>query len=183
MNEKELRQLIEKSEKDGFRELFREYRSYVYSVIWRKIRFAGTKEDAEECLSDIFSQIFLHFNEIENGKLNTYISMISGRMAVDRYRKLSALKNTKTEEKSVPENLSAVDDVQKKAENSEMNRIILEKINELGEPDSTIIIHRYYYERTSAEIAVYLNMSAANVRMRLSRAVKKLRETVTEDIL
>lgn len=181
MTEKEIRQRIEKSEKDGFKELFRTYRSYVYSVVWRKIRFAGTKEDAEECLSDIFAQVFLHFGEIEEGKLTTYISMISGRMAVDRYRSLTAKKNIKAEDDSVLEFVSSGDDIQSGSENAEINRILYERIMELGEPDSTIVIHRYYYERTSAEIAGQLNLTASNVRMRLSRALKQLRKTVAEE--
>ena len=107
--------------------------------------------------------------------------MISDRIAVDRYRSLTAKKNIKTEDEAMLEFMRAEDDIQSGQENAEMNRILYERIMELGEPDSTIVVHRYYYDRTSAEIAEHLNMTAANVRMRLSRALKQLRKTVTEE--
>ena len=52
---------------------------------------------------------------------------------------------------------------------------LIQLIKELGEPDSTIILHKYYYDRSSGEIAKLLNMKATNVRMRCKRALEKLR--------
>lgn len=181
MKEDELRKQIFRSEKDGFRNLFIQYQSYVYSIVWRKIKNVGTKEDAEECLSDIFSQIFLHFHEIEEGKLKTYISMISGRMAVDKYRNLTAKKNKSAEDESNLEKIRSDDDIVEGMENSEISRVLYEKILTLGEPDSTIIVDRYYYDLNSSEIAKQLDISASNVRIRLSRALKHLRKAIAEE--
>lgn len=57
---------------------------------------------------------------------------------------------------------------------------MIEKINELGEPDSTIIIQKYYYNRSSSEIAKLLSMKSSAVRMRCGRAMKKLRKKLEE---
>jgi len=55
----------------------------------------------------------------------------------------------------------------------------MSKIKELGEPDSTIILQKYYYDRSSGEIAELLSMKAATVRMRAARALDKLRALLT----
>lgn len=181
MTENELRLLISKSQKDGFRELFRHYYSYVYSVVWRKIRLVGRKEDAEECLSDIFAQIFLHFDEIKPGMLTTYISTVAGRMAIDKYRSLTAMKNRNLNSDELCADVCDDENIEEKTETAQMNKVLLEKIISLGEPDSTIIIHRFYYERTSSEIAKYLGISSVNVRMRLSRSLKRLKKLIINE--
>ena len=61
----------------------------------------------------------------------------------------------------------------------ETRSILLSKINELGEPDSAIIIQKYYYGRTSNEIAKLLSMNARTVRTRAARALEKLKESLT----
>ena len=48
-------------------------------------------------------------------------------------------------------------------------------IKELGEPDSTIIIQQYYYNRTAKEIAESISMTSAAVQKRSSRAKQKLK--------
>ena len=58
----------------------------------------------------------------------------------------------------------------------ECRRIILDKIAELGEPDSTIIFQKYYYGRSAKEIAEMVRLTPENIRVRSGRAVKKLKE-------
>ena len=38
--------------------LFNEYFNYVYSIVFNKLRSCGTKEDIEECVSDVFAAVF-----------------------------------------------------------------------------------------------------------------------------
>ena len=58
--------------------------------------------------------------------------------------------------------------------------MLLDKIDELGEPDSTIIIQQYYYNRTTLEIGKAISMTAAAVQKRSIRARKRLRSMLTE---
>jgi RNA polymerase sigma-70 factor (ECF subfamily) len=62
-----------------------------------------------------------------------------------------------------------------------MRKVLMNRIDELGEPDSHIIIQKFYYDRSSAEIADMLSMKASAVRMRAARALKKLRKILAED--
>ena len=70
--------------------------------------------------------------------------------------------------------------VDERVDSSELRRVLLNKIAELGEPDSTIIIQKFYYNRTSSEIARNVSMNPSSVRSRCTRAVQKLRGKLAE---
>ena len=77
--------------------------------------------------------------------------------------------------------LAASDDVEADAETKLMSRLVLDRIAELGEPDSTIIIQRYYYCRSAAEVAEMVSMSPDTVYVRCGRAVKRLRKILEQE--
>lgn len=141
--------------------------------IWGRIRKVGTAEDAEECASDVFADVFLHFDEIHTGSLQAYIGTIAKRKAVDRYRTLSSDKGIPSEDEEL-QKLPADADIEKDFEISERNRILYEKICSLGEPDASLIIQKYYYDRKSGDIAKTVGMTPVTVRVRLNRALKRL---------
>ena len=113
--------------------------------------------------------------------LTTYISTVSGRMAIDKYRSLTAMKNRNLNSDELCTDVCDDENIEEKTETAQMNKVLLEKIISLGEPDSTIIIHRFYYESTSSEIAKYLGISSVNVRMRLSRSLKRLKKLIINE--
>ena len=84
-----------------------------------------------------------------------------------------------TEENDMSE-LASDMSVEAHAERSELRRLLLSKIEELGEPDSTILIQKYYYNRKSDEIAKSVSMTASSVRSRCTRAMGKLRAKLAE---
>ena len=69
-------------------------------------------------------------------------------------------------------------DLEKQSEKSELRRILIDSIKELGEPDSTIIIQKYYYNKRSNQIGTLLSMNPSTVRMRCKRAADKLRRVL-----
>ena len=61
-----------------------------------------------------------------------------------------------------------------------MQAAIYERIKSLGEPDSSIIIYKYYYSKSSNEISELLSMKPSAVRMRSSRALKRLKKILSD---
>ena len=59
-------------------------------------------------------------------------------------------------------------------------KALVEALGRLDKTDRTIILWRYYFNKTSAQIAVEMNSSDAAVRKRLSRALEKLRLLLSE---
>ena len=65
-------------------------------------------------------------------------------------------------------------------ERGELQRIVAECICSLGEPDSTIVIQKFYYNKTSRQIAELLSMKPSAVRMRVKRSGEQLRAALAE---
>lgn len=180
MTEEELRSLISRSQKDGFRALFRQYQNYVYSIIWGRLRNIGTIEDTEECVSDVFADVFIHFSDIHTGSLQAYIGTAANRTAVDKYRQLRSRKEIASEDEALS-SIPAEENIEDNIEILERNRIIYEKINSLGELDASLIIQRYYYDRKSKDIAKDVGLTPVAVRVRMSRALKRLKKILTDE--
>ena len=97
------------------------------------------------------------------------------------YRKLSvkADRTISTDDEGFIE-ISSGENIIESTEMSERNSILLNKIKELGEPDTTIIIKQYYYNMTVAEIGKAISMTAAAVQKRSVRARQKLKKMLCE---
>lgn len=157
--------------------LFDEYLNYVYAIVYNKLRSCGSHEDIEECVGDIFSAVFLRCEKNENydGDLKGIIGTIASRTAIQKYRSLVRSSNIVYIEDETAE-ITDDERVEEKTERSVMRSTLLRLIKSLGEPDSDIILQKYYYNMNSNEIADKHSMSPASVRMRCSRALKKLKE-------
>ncbi|MBP1566966.1 MAG: sigma-70 family RNA polymerase sigma factor, partial [Oscillospiraceae bacterium] len=61
------------------------------------------------------------------------------------------------------------------SDSNEVRRDILREIEALGEPDSTILMQKFYYNKTSSEIGKTVKMTASSVRSRCARAIERLK--------
>ncbi len=167
---------------DEHRKIFEQYSNYVYAVVWRILNQAGTPEDVEECVSDIFAEIFSKLDSVYEGSMKAYIGTVARRMALNRFRKLTSgkIKTVSLEDISVSEMESDVN-ITEDYEKAEQAGALLNLILSLGEPDASIIIQKYYYNRNSVEIAKIVSLNPVAVRMRLNRALKRLRKLLEEN--
>ena len=74
--------------------------------------------------------------------------------------------------------LQLADDVTIDSEltDEELRREVIKAVEDLGEPDSSIIFRKYYYGESSKEIAKATGLSVSNVDTRTHRALNKLRK-------
>lgn len=164
------------SSDDMYRALLKELGRYVYVIVFNKLRSCGTNEDIEECVSDVFANLFIAVEDGYAKDIKKLAGTMAKRRAIDYFRKLSASgRNTvSVDDESLPE-LKDCFDVENISENKEVRNILLREINSLGEPDSTIILQKFYYNKSSAEIAKTVRMTASSVRSRCTRAMERLR--------
>ena len=172
MTHGEYRLMLKTEKKKAQRMIFDEYYNYVYAIVHIRLR-NGCREDVDECVSDVFSDVF-------TGDMKGFIGMIAERRATDYYRRLSRPPVSVSIDDDTAEVLPAADDVLKSAEDNELRRILLELIDSLGEPDATILIQKYFYNRNSREISDIVPLSPVMVRIRSSRALKKLRKLLSD---
>ena len=183
MTSRELAVMMRKSSAACHKALVKEYGRYVYAIVYNKLRGCGTNEDIEECVSDVFADLFVKYelDEAYENDIKYLIGTIAKRKAIDSFRRLtsSAAHFTDTDEEDM-QVLASDFSVDEHVDRKELRRVLLDKIDELGEPDSTILIQKFYYNRNSKEIAQSVSMSAVAVRQRCSRAMDKLRTMLVE---
>lgn len=183
MTGKQLAEMMRYSVPECHRALVREYGRYVYAVVYNKLRSCGTKEDIEECVSDVFADLFMkcEFDMSSDNDIKALVATIASRKAVDRFRSLSFRASHIADADEDDINVIASGfSVDEHVDRSELRRVLLDKIDELGEPDSTILIQKFYYYRNSKEIARSVSMTDVAVRARCSRAMSKLRAKLVE---
>ena len=183
MTDMELRLLMGESVQKCHRALFDKYCNYVYAIVINILRNCGSREDMEDCVSDVFFKLYKQLDSgIEfSGDLKNYIAAIARNTAIDTFRKIShgSSRNVSIDDDTVTE-LPSDERVEENADKKERSRIILSKIKQLGEPDTTIIIQQYFYDRTAKEIAESVSMTAAAVQKRSSRARQRLKAMLCE---
>lgn len=177
MTDSEIISLMERSPQQGHRALFEEYYSYVYSISVNILRGYGSAEDVEECVVDSFASVTKNIN---GEALKPFIGAVTRNKALNMRRDLSGGlgRNISINSDEFGE-LPSSERLEQNVEDSERTALILQRIKELGEPDSTIIIQKYYYERNAKEIGRLIGMNSAAVRMRCTRAIKKLRSLLS----
>lgn len=183
MTSRELTDMMKSSPVACHKALVKEYGRYVYAIVYNKLRGCGTNEDIEECVSDVFADLFMkcEFDISSENDIKYLIGTIAKRKAIDSFRSLTARAGhfAESDEDEMMEFVSDFS-VDEHVDRSELRRVLLNKIDELGDPDSTILIQKFYYNRNSKEIAHDLSMSAVAVRVRCSRAMDKLRAKLLE---
>ena len=157
--------------------LFEEYYRYVKAIVFSRLR-SFSDEDIEECISDIFADIFFSFSKGSYaGDIKVFIGTVARNKSIDHFRKHSrnAGKTVYLEDDSTPD-IRSGEDIAGENEKKELSLILMDCINSLGEPDSSIIIKKFYYDMDSKQIAGELSMKPSAVRVRCSRAASKLKE-------
>jgi RNA polymerase sigma-70 factor (ECF subfamily) len=183
MTDMELRMLMAESVQKCHRVVFEKYCNYVYALVINILRNCGSREDIEDCVSDVFFKLYkqLDANTDFSGDLKGFIAAVSRNTAIDAFRRLSNKNNRSVYiDDDTTEELRSDERIEENAEKAERSRILLGKIKELGEPDTTIIIQQYFYNRTAKEIAKSISMTAAAVQKRSSRARQKLKALLCE---
>ncbi len=184
MTDERLLDMLEKSPKKARSLLIEKYGGYVYAVVIDKLRSLCSSEEIEDCVSDVFVELFtdIHSYDSSKGSLKGYISVIAKRKAINSFQRITYRRNvtqsTDEENADIPVSVeSPDDDVQKKL----FRQRLWEIVDSLGEPDSTIIVWQYFYELKVSEIAEKLAMTAAAVQKRSIRARERMKKILERE--
>lgn len=175
MGDKELIRLLKKHPAKGFDILTAQYGGLLYTLVRGRLpaeRFGST--EIEDIVADTFSDFYLHLGSFDPARcsIKSYLCVIARNKATD------ALRKEKVAELPL-EDAEDMIDVADDIEETDLREQLLREINALGEPDSVIIIRKYYLGQPSKDIAAALDMTPANVDTRAHRAIKKLRKIFT----
>ena len=172
--------LIQNPEK-GIEKIMDQYIAFVYTIVYGKLSSVCNKQDIEECVSDVFCEIYQTRNaiDLEKGSLKSYLAILSKRRAIDVFRKYrSNVDNVSLDEIDHENWMTSDTDIEKSMIESETRNLLIGEIKALGEPDSQIIIRKYYFGQTSKVISKELGIKENTVNKKVSRALGKLKQAL-----
>ena len=175
-DEKDLLTLLLNDPEQGLETIMDQYMAFVYAIVHGKLSGVCKKQDMEECVSDVFFEVYRtrSFIDLEKGSLKAYLAVVTKRRAIDVFRKQTG----KVEDVSldafdhdwIASNESVTD--------NETGDILVNEIKALGEPDSQILIRKYYFGQSAKAIARALGLKENTVNKRASRALAKLKDAL-----
>ena len=177
MTDSEWEYLFEDSPQKAYEYFIEQYGNLIYAIVLNKIGNCGSREDVEDCVSDIMIEFFRNAGRFSSGSgsLKSYISTIAKRRAIDAFRQITGRNNmcSDIDDESIviP---PASDDTEEEAERRIFSQNLWNIVKSLGEPDSSIIVYQYFYNHTVHEIAKILKMTSGAVQKRSIRARKKI---------
>ena len=148
------------------------YTPYVTVVVYNIIGAAMTKEDIEEVVSDVFLALWKSASalECEKGSIRSYLAAIARNLAKNK------LRTVRLHDEADESVILSAKTPQEEIEERENRAFMLKLLKSLGEPDCEIFLRYYYYGEKVSKIAEATCLHPSNVKTRLSRGRKKLKE-------
>ena len=175
----ELLKLLNNKPEVGLNMMMDNYMALIYTIIFNKLSGIYSKEDIEECVSDVFFEVFRYKNRIdlEKGTIKAFLAIIAKRKAIDMYRRNK--NNNHIPIDNLSQDLYSIDDeIVDSILRKESNLLIIDAIKSLGEPDSEIIIRKYYLYQSSKDISKDIGLKVNTIDKKVSRCIQKLKKVL-----
>ncbi len=156
----------------GYALLVDRYKDLAFTIAYRIL---GKREDAEEVVQDAFVKAFRNLSSFrQKAKFSTWLYRIIYNTAISRHRQ-KKLHWQSIEEIKVPEDAAeflAEDEVDR-------HKLLETAMQQMPEEDRILLTLYYVDESSVDDLHSILNISKANVKIKLFRARKRLQELVT----
>jgi RNA polymerase sigma-70 factor (ECF subfamily) len=171
--DRELIQTFQQGDVRGFNELVRRYQERVY---WIARRIAGTHEDADDIVQEVFVRVYEKLKDFRgDSSFYTWLYRISVNVSLNTIQKKRVkdfLQLDQLFEESLPTDVQADTPVL----SQEYQTILERAIETLPPKQRAVFMMRYYDEMTYEEMAKLLNQSEGGLKANYFHAVKKIQE-------
>lgn len=151
---------------------------YSHLVYTLALRMLNNTEDAEEAAQDVFIKAFHALRSYNgNGKFSTWLYTITRNTCISRSRGNKQVVLPQEEEKLA--RLAGHDESHNlQQEQAGRKKILAKAIDMLPADEAEIITLYYIQEQTVDELSKILGLSVSNIKVKLYRARKKLKEVL-----
>ena len=179
MEDNKLLRLLHKDPNTGMEQLMNQYTGLVYAVVKSKLDDSYyVSSDIEDCVADVFSKFYAELSDYDPkiSSIKTYLCVIARNQAINISKRRSLEGGISLDDEQSL--LQVADDVMIDSElaEDELRREVIKAVEDLGEPDSSIIFRKFYYGESSKDIAKAVGLTVSNVDTRTHRALNKLRK-------
>lgn len=170
---KALRQLQQGST-DALKWFIGKYTPYVSTIIYNIIGSSMSSTDVEEVASDVFFALWENADKINSGSVRGYLGSIARNKAKNKFRE-AGFDLPLDEELYISEDIS----LEEQHIEQELQTVVRREVLNMAEPDREILLRYYYYYQPISRIAREMDMTVANIKVRLHRARNALRSILT----
>ena len=169
-------QQIQQGDLTAFAQLVNQYKSYVYTIVFRVVRVA---EDAEEASQDVFVKVFQKIKTYNGeSKFSTWLYAIAYRTAIDYRRKMNRSPVYADIENDHRELFIANKRTDAPIHSEDQKKFLEQAINMLNSEQALVITLYYLKEFQIKEITEIAKMTTSKVKVLLYRARKNLKEII-----
>lgn len=177
MEDSKLLRLLRKDPSTGMEALMNQYAGLVYAVVrGRLIESFCVSSDVEDCVADVFSEFYVSLDKYDPkiSSIKSYLCTLARYHATDVYRKREKQRGDLSLDDE--ESILQIADGEGERDEDDLRREVLAAVRELGEPDASILLRKYYLGESSKEIAKTLHLTISTVDTRAHRAINKLQK-------
>ena len=162
--------------KQAYAKIINKYKNPLYATI---LRMTGNQQDAVDLVQESFIKIYRQLGKFDGkGSFSSWMYRVAINHCMDEFRKKRfKMEQVETREDDVKDFHHPEVIFLKKEKNRQLEKLI----GGLPEDERMILLLRYVNEQSYSEISESMSLSLANVRNKLHRAKKKLRETIKEE--
>lgn len=158
-------------EREAFGMLFEMYSKPIFRFVFYKV---GKKEIAEDITSQTFEKALKGLEGFDQAStFKTWLFTIARNTVIDHYRTSSRKTNVSLSD--LDDMLPSEEDISEAAQMQEEAKNLLFSLSKLKPEWRRIIEYKYLFELDNDEICYMTGRSKGNVRVILSRAIKKLK--------
>lgn len=176
MNDEDIIKLFLERSEDAIIETAKRYGKYCYLIAFNILK---NKEDAEECVNDVFLKLWTSIPPMLPNSFISYLGVVTRNLALNRYEYYSAQKRGNSQVPFVfdelKECISSTNNVETAINSWYVGEILEEFIIKLDERNRQVFISRYWYFYSIKEISEKYDMSESLVKVSLYRSRKKLK--------
>lgn len=162
-------------------------KKYGAACMRHALRILPTKEDAEECVNDLYMQLWSTIPPTRPEHFSAYLLTILRHVAMNRARSLSAGKRGGGELRVAMEELDRIlpsdEDVTAQAERSITAEAINRFLEGLPKQQRIMFMRRYFHFEPAKEIAAAMQLPEGSVRVTLMRLRTKLKYFLEKEAL
>ena len=163
-------------DQQALRKLMESYQHYVYTVLSSMLH----PHEAAEASQDTFIKVYKNIKRFEqNSKLSTWIYKIAYRTGLDYIKKRR--KYTSFDDVDYDSRFGADANVNDQLDREDLNHSLDQLLQKLKGDEAAILRLFYFDEMNIHEVGKVTGLSVSNVKVKLYRARKKMKELMEKD--
>lgn len=159
--------------------LIQKYSRLLWPIAEGILKDIGCTQDVEECVADIFIQLWEHPEKFDPGRgtLKSYMCLLTRSRALDRFRQLTRNNTVPLEETVLLSDL----DLDKGLSLALLRSRLGMLLRDLPDTPRDILLRRYYYDQKPRQIARALDLTPKQVNDILYRTKRQLRQRLSQE--